>query len=253
ITQPTVLSASISSQTNVSCNGLSDGSATVGVSGGVAPYTYDWDNGETTQSISDLHPGTYDITVTDANGCEAFASVIITEPLVVGVPTVTTPITYNQGDTASQLTATLGANATGLIWYTIDTIKGGVGDTTAPTPSTNEVGNTSYWVSSVNANGCESEAIEIEVIVSSTLSETSNQVLKTVSFYPNPASSTIFIKNIKLLELDLEVLDLNGRLLLKQRIDSVIGEVNISKLNTGIYLFKLKTQNGEFTKRIIKN
>ncbi len=39
------------------------------VSGGVQPYTYQWSNGETTQDISELPQGTYQVAVTDANGC----------------------------------------------------------------------------------------------------------------------------------------------------------------------------------------
>jgi alpha-tubulin suppressor-like RCC1 family protein len=84
-------------------------------------------------------------------------------PIGIGSPTVTTPVVYTQGDTASALTATVGANGTGLLWYT--TAIGGTGSTTAPTPSTAAVGNTSYWVSSTNANGCESDRVEIVVTV----------------------------------------------------------------------------------------
>jgi alpha-tubulin suppressor-like RCC1 family protein len=78
-------------------------------------------------------------------------------------PTVTTPVIYTQGDTASALTATTGTNGTGLLWYT--TATGGVGSTTAPTPSTVNPGDTSYWVASTNANGCESARTEIVVTI----------------------------------------------------------------------------------------
>ena len=49
------------------------------------------------------------------------------------------------------------------MWYT--TATGGTGSTTAPTPSTVTAGSTSYWVASTNANGCESERVEIVVTV----------------------------------------------------------------------------------------
>ena len=61
------------------------------------------------------------------------------------------------------LTATLGANGSELLWYTAQ--SGQVGSTTAPTPSTTTIGATSYWVTSTNANGCESEKTEIIVNV----------------------------------------------------------------------------------------
>jgi hypothetical protein len=90
-------------------------------------------------------------------------SPVTTGSLVPGNPSVTTPVTYNQGDAASPLTATTGTNGAGLLWYTDAT--GGTGSTTAPTPSTATAGSTSYWVASTNANGCESERVEIVVNV----------------------------------------------------------------------------------------
>lgn len=94
--------------------------------------------------------------------------------IVPSVASVTTPVTYNQGDTASTLTATTGANGTGLMWYT--TATGGTGSTTAPTPSTATVGSTSYWVSSTNVNGCESARTQIVVNVIVANDECSNAI-----------------------------------------------------------------------------
>ena len=51
--------------------GLNNGTAHASPQGGVAPYTYLWDNGATTQSIQDLAPGTYVVTVTDNSGATA--------------------------------------------------------------------------------------------------------------------------------------------------------------------------------------
>ncbi|HIC30503.1 MAG TPA: T9SS type A sorting domain-containing protein [Flavobacteriaceae bacterium] len=90
-------------------------------------------------------------------------SPVVSGSIVPSNPGVTTPVVYNQGDTATPLTATVGTNGTGLLWYT--TATGGTGSTTAPTPSTSIAGSTSFWVSSVNTNGCESERVEIVVTV----------------------------------------------------------------------------------------
>ena len=82
---------------------------------------------------------------------------------VPSIPINTTPVTYTQGDTATALTATTGIGGVGLLWYT--TATGGTGSSSAPTPSTATVGSTSYWVSSTNSNGCESDRVEIVVTV----------------------------------------------------------------------------------------
>ena len=88
-------------------------------------------------------------------------SPVTTGSVVPSAPTVTSPVAYAQGATPTALTATTGG--TGLLWYTVST--GGTGSTSAPTPSTSTVGSTSYWVSSTNANGCESTRTQITVTV----------------------------------------------------------------------------------------
>ena len=90
-------------------------------------------------------------------------SPVTTGSTVPGSPSAAPLVTHNQGDIASPLSATTGTNGTGLLWYT--TATGGTGSTSAPTPDTSTAGSTSYWVSSTNANGCESERVEIMVNV----------------------------------------------------------------------------------------
>lgn len=85
ITEPAVL-AGTTSQVDVSCNGVCDGSLDLSVTGGTAGYTYLWSpGGETTQDLSALCAGTYDVTITDANSCTATATVAITQPATLMV------------------------------------------------------------------------------------------------------------------------------------------------------------------------
>jgi len=80
ISEPLALTVTISSQKNVKCNGGSDGSVTVAVSGGKSPYTYSWNNGKTTASIAGLTAGSYSVTVYDMNACSKVLGVLITQP-----------------------------------------------------------------------------------------------------------------------------------------------------------------------------
>lgn len=66
---------------NISTAGGSDGSIDLEVSGGVAPYSYLWSNGETTEDIDSLTAGTYSCTVTDFSGCTVAASIVLREPV----------------------------------------------------------------------------------------------------------------------------------------------------------------------------
>ncbi|HEU4719137.1 MAG TPA: PKD domain-containing protein, partial [Bacteroidia bacterium] len=85
ITEPAALTNTQSS-TDVSCNGACDGTATVNVAGGTAPYSYSWaPNGATTPGVTNLCAGTYTCTVTDANGCTTTATFTITEPTALTV------------------------------------------------------------------------------------------------------------------------------------------------------------------------
>ncbi len=47
-------------------------------SGGVAPYTYQWSNNATTQNLTNVPAGSYDVTVTGANGCTDVANIDLT-------------------------------------------------------------------------------------------------------------------------------------------------------------------------------
>lgn len=66
---------------NPSCSNFYKGSATVSLSGGVAPYSYYWSNGKTTDMVSGLSSGIYDIMVYDSGDvCYAYSKVAITGP-----------------------------------------------------------------------------------------------------------------------------------------------------------------------------
>ena len=76
---------------------MSNGSASVTVSGGVAPLTYHWSTGATTSAISGVAAGGYNVTVTDANGCakSGYASVEDYSPVGIGLATTPASCIYS--------------------------------------------------------------------------------------------------------------------------------------------------------------
>ncbi|MEO6903150.1 MAG: T9SS type A sorting domain-containing protein [Bacteroidia bacterium] len=70
LTQTSALKLGISN-TSVSCIYEADGTATVSPTGGTAPYTYHWDNGQNTFTASNLKNKGYSVNVTDANNCSS--------------------------------------------------------------------------------------------------------------------------------------------------------------------------------------
>lgn len=69
---------------DISTLGGSDGSASASASGGTAPLTYAWSNGDTGANIDGLSAGTYTVDITDANGCSCQASVTLEDPAKLG-------------------------------------------------------------------------------------------------------------------------------------------------------------------------
>ncbi len=83
ITQPAVLTVQIDSTSNILCNGSNSGNIYTSVAGGTAPYTYLWSNGLTTDDISGVASGTYNVTVTDANGCTGSVGTTLSQPVAL--------------------------------------------------------------------------------------------------------------------------------------------------------------------------
>ena len=82
VSQPAPITVSLSSQTNVSCNGGNNGSINISVVGPDSPFTFLWSpGGATTQNISSLTADVYSVAVSNTLTCTKNFSVTITEPL----------------------------------------------------------------------------------------------------------------------------------------------------------------------------
>jgi len=91
ITEPGILVTNAAG-TNPLCSSLCNGTVSAVPGGGTAPYTYSWMPGNvTTSSVSGLCPGTYTLTLRDANNCVATSTVTLTDPAPVTASYVVTP------------------------------------------------------------------------------------------------------------------------------------------------------------------
>ncbi|KAF0191037.1 MAG: hypothetical protein FD166_3777, partial [Bacteroidetes bacterium] len=120
ITQPEELLVSVTG-TNPTTPGGSDGTATANVTGGTSPYTYLWDDllAQTTETAIDLLAGTYNVTVTDANGCEVTGSIVLSDPDALTADVDVTHIScYGSND--GRITITNPQGGSGSYQYSID-------------------------------------------------------------------------------------------------------------------------------------
>lgn len=84
------------------CFGESNGSVTALPTNGIAPYAFNWDNGQTTETAINLAAGNFNVTITDNNGCTVSGNAAVTQPsqpLIISVVPDTFSIPF--GDTVS--------------------------------------------------------------------------------------------------------------------------------------------------------
>ncbi|MBK9353831.1 MAG: SprB repeat-containing protein [Bacteroidetes bacterium] len=127
---------------NATC-GNSNGSITLSINGGTAPYSYNWGGGITTQNRINLPAGAYAVTVTDANGCTGSANISVSN---IGGPTVTftkVDASCDNNNGSINLNVTGGTTPYTYLWND--------GVTTAN--RVNLIGGT-YSVNVTDANGC---------------------------------------------------------------------------------------------------
>jgi gliding motility-associated-like protein len=126
VNEPLPLSIDNVTSTDVTCHGSADGTITIVVSGGVAPYQYSVDGGSNYVSnggaFTALPAGNFDVAVMDANGCVTpGATEVIGEPPAINISASVTHVSTTGGnDGAIALTVTGGAGGYTYSWSTLD-------------------------------------------------------------------------------------------------------------------------------------
>jgi hypothetical protein len=183
VTQPTTISATATVGAEASCSG-STGSASSTVSGGTSPYTYAWTGGKTTPTITGLSAGTYNLDVTDNNGCTQSASVTITQS--TSLASVSASINGNvkcNGESDGSATA---STSSGTSPYTYSWTGGGGNSATATGLAAN-----TYTVTITDHAGCSGTA-SVTITQPTLLHATGNETANTTCGDANgSASSTV--------------------------------------------------------------
>lgn len=166
---PTPIAPTVSTTSFTYCKGDIATALTATPSSGHTLVWYDSDASTVLTSAvvpQTTTPGTitYYVAQENANGCESpLVSITVTVNPLPSAPLASATVSYCINDVATTLTATPSSGHT-LVWYNTNgtTVLSG-----APTPYTAFAGTTTYYVSQVNANGCEGPLTPITVTVHS--------------------------------------------------------------------------------------
>lgn len=236
--QPIALSMT---QNNLNCNGTCNGEASaVNITGGTSPYQFFWNNGMTSESITNLCAGSYYCTVTDAHGCTA-------DPIIV---TITEPdaLSFDIGTTDA---STAIANDGSVL---IQNIAGGTlpysyfWDTGETTNEITGLATGQYCVTISDANNCaDSTCVDVSYLTDISKSESS----VIFSAYPNPTEGIVFISLYKKAN-SLCVCDILGREVIKiNKVTNTFNLINVSHLNNGIYFIIVESDGKAQTVKLV--
>ena len=148
---------------------------------------------------------------------------------------------FTQGQTLNDLQVT-GVN---LIWYANQ--SDAINHVNAILNTTLLVNGSTYYVTQTN-NGCEGSPLAITV--NATLGLNDLQKDKFV-YYPNPVSNVVNFENYNTI-LKITLFNLLGQRVEEKEINSLSGQLDMSKLPTGNYLLRFKTESGESTVKLVK-
>lgn len=135
---------------NISCNGFSDGTIDIDINGGSPPYDFAWNNGLVLEDIDSLIASSYSLIITDTNGCKAYDTIVLTEPIALQA-SVQSINNFNGFDIScfNFTNGEINLNVSGSVppytylWNTLDT-----------STSLMNIGSGNYNVAILHNNGC---------------------------------------------------------------------------------------------------
>ena len=240
INEPEALVSDIMT-TDVSCNGLTDGSAVISVTGGTAPYEFDWEGG---LDPNELPAGSYNVNVVDANGCILAATAEILEPDALMISS-TDVVNADNGQTNGSITITP-EGGTGEITVTWDNGMSGATIT--------DLAPGFYTPTLEDENGCMVTLDPIEVSSSTGINEL--DFVNSFVLNPNPATTNVNMHLNLNASLDANIVIRNvvGQVVYTKNynsINSIHTTIDVSMFESGLYTLTLTSGNKRASHKFI--
>ncbi|MHA3789563.1 T9SS type A sorting domain-containing protein [Flavobacterium hauense] len=265
ITQPQAVSGYFT-VANSDCHAT--GSATVHAVGGTAPYTYLWSNGTATPNLLNALPGTYTVTITDANGCSNVLSTTINGTVPIVIISAPQSVLIDGGETA--VFTVQAQNATTYQWQvstdggqTFTSLNSGgsmpgyYGVATATLTVVNAyyaISGYQYRVVLMQQNGCYILSDAAVLTVNPPVVGTPDIKRLEMTIYPNPASTDVFVKipDFGLLgDITVAMYDLNGRIVrTEELITSENYRIDVTGLESAVYIISITSDAGRTDKKV---
>jgi len=239
------LIVNITPQDTVLCEG---GEVTLSLSNTYNSYL--WSTGSTESEITVNSTGIYTVQVTDDNGCSAFTQTSVAVFDGADAYNVTGTTDVMQGDTVVYTAETTTAIGDQLFWY----IPAGgeiigAADETSVTVVWTETGSFNLALGIVSAAGCFPDGLIVVVNVGDIINAVDAIDLSDeIQLFPNPVSNSLTIKT----EIDIQkirLVDLAGRVLRDYTNEY---RLDLAWLPAGIYFVEIETEEGIWTKKIVK-
>jgi len=177
------------------CNASFDGEVAILPTGGLAPYSYIWSTGDTTQALYNLPAGVYSVSVTDALGQSLMGMVTLLDPAPVLIGGVITNTPLNVSNGAIDITNISGA--VGEYTWTWSSNNDQVLNQATLDQVNLKAGN--YKIAVTDANGCQGFGMFqvknfVKPIINNTLPSISNTTTMAINVYPNPSNGNVTIE-----------------------------------------------------------
>lgn len=246
------------------CYGSKDGSIQLYVDGGIAPYTFSWNNDlPANPAQTFLGGGTYEVTVTDNANNSATASIEVLEPAQINVSVSVKDVTGKNGNNGEvKLEVTGGTPGYSFQWNNESTdqdlwdipagsysvvVTDAAGCTA--TASAKIYQTVQLFASAIDGNyllqstPATSEFKSKEVTPVANNTETSSNVI----VYPNPASNVINVTGADN-ESEITLINMNGQIVSQQKSANAVTQINVASVANGNYVMLVKNGNESVSK-----
>ena len=223
------------------CNGDSTGTISPNVLNAIPPYAFIWSTGDTASVLNNLPAGQYDVTITDANGCDAQQSYTLSEPDPIEI-VVDTVIHITSEPGAIRISVGGGVEPYAYVWSMegtdISTEKDLEGITSPGF----------YNIAVTDSNGCVVNIDPIEVQIMDAIFNTPD--ITHLKVYPVPTQNFLTIEHEYAIT-EVIITGIDGRT--QSRIlNPVSNRLDVGHLQEGMYVLRMTDGNSWFVARIVK-